>query len=115
VQLAGWETLRQRLPATMETAIFRVVQEALDNVREHARARRVQVHLERTAEQIRVTIGDDGKGFDRSRGAIPGRRLGLIAMRDRAESLNGNLQIFSEPGKGTRVVLTVPHRAPAAS
>ncbi|MBM3127067.1 MAG: sensor histidine kinase [Chloroflexi bacterium] len=113
IHLSGWDALSQRLPATMETAIFRVIQEALDNVRAHARASRVQVRVERTPEQIRVTIGDDGKGFDRSRGAPTGRRLGLLAMRDRAESLNGELQIFSEPGKGVQVVLTVPHRAPS--
>jgi two-component system sensor histidine kinase DegS len=115
VHLVGWDALRQRLPATMETAIFRVIQEALDNVREHARATRVQVRLERTAEQLRVTISDDGTGFAPARGAASGRRLGLIAMRDRAESLNGELQIFSDPGKGVRVVLSIPHRAPVAS
>jgi two-component system sensor histidine kinase DegS len=114
VQLDGWDALRQRLPATMETALFRVVQESLDNVREHARATRVLVRLERTAEHLRVTISDDGKGFDHAHSAPTGRRLGLIAMRDRAESLNGNLQIFSEPGKGVRVVLNIPQRAPTA-
>jgi signal transduction histidine kinase len=97
---------------TMEAAIFRIVQEALDNVREHARANRVQVRLERAAEQVAVIISDNGQGFDNSSGAIPGRRLGLIAMRDRAELLNGDLQIFTEPGKGVRVVLTVPLRTP---
>jgi len=115
IQLSGWDALAKRLPATMETAIFRIVQEALDNVREHAHASRVQVRLERTAEQVVVTISDNGQGFDNSSGAIPGRRLGLIAMRDRAELLNGNLQIFTEPGKGVRVVLTVPLRTPPLS
>ncbi|MEW5718122.1 MAG: sensor histidine kinase [Chloroflexota bacterium] len=115
VQLSGWDALTERLPATMEVAIFRIVQEALDNVREHARASRVQVNLERAADQIVATISDNGQGFDNSRGAAAGRRLGLIAMRDRAELLNGNLQIFTEPGKGVRVVLTVPLRTPPPS
>jgi len=108
VQLSGWDALAERLPATMEAAIFRVVQEALDNVRAHARASHAQVRLEYTAAQLSVTISDNGRGFDRSRGVVPGRRLGLVAMRDRAELLNGTCQIFSEPGKGVRVVLTVP-------
>jgi two-component system sensor histidine kinase DegS len=114
VQLVGWDAL-QRLPTTMETAIFRIVQEALDNVREHAHATRVLVRLERTAEQLRITISDDGTGFAPARGAALGRRLGLIAMRDRAELLNGDLQIFSDPGKGVRVALTIPQRAPVAA
>ncbi len=115
IQLSGWDALAERLPAIMEAAIFRIVQEALDNVREHARASRVRVQLERAAEQVIVTISDNGQGFDNSSGAAPGRRLGLIAMRDRAELLKGNLQIFTEPGKGVRVVLTVPLRTPPLS
>jgi two-component system sensor histidine kinase DegS len=115
VQLDGWDALAERLPATMEAAIFRIIQEALDNVREHARARHVNLHLTRSAEQIKVTLSDDGQGFDNSRGGVPGRRLGLVTMRDRTELLDGNLQIFTEPGKGVRVVLTVPLRTPLPS
>jgi two-component system sensor histidine kinase DegS len=115
VQLSGWDALHERLPTMMEAAIFRVVQEALDNVREHARTRRVEIGLARASEQIVVTISDEGQGFDMGRGAVPGRRLGLVTMRDRAELLDGNLQIFTAPGKGVRVVLTAPFRTPPPS
>jgi signal transduction histidine kinase len=111
-RLGGWNSLTERFPTTMETAIFRVVQEALDNVREHARADKAEINLERRNNQLIVTIVDNGQGFDPSRGGVSGRRLGIVAMRDRAEVLGGNLQIFSEPNKGVRVVLSAPLRAP---
>ena len=109
VELAGWEQLTTRLPAIAELAIFRIIQEALQNVRQHARATRVLVKLECPANQMIVTIEDNGHGFVTSGGA-PGRRLGLVMMQDRAELLGGNLQIFSTPGQGVRVVLTAPMR-----
>ncbi len=110
-QWIGWDALTERLPAMMEIAIFRIVQEALENVRAHSGARHVQVRFDRAPEQLTVTISDDGRGFEVTRGAAVGRRLGLVTMRDRAELLGGNLQIFSEPGHGVRVVLTAPLRA----
>lgn len=110
VILRGWEALTERFPATMEMAIFRVVQEALDNVREHAHARQVEVVLELALDRFTVTIADNGRGFDTTQPIAPSRRLGLVSMRDRAELLDGNLQIFSEPGHGVRVVLTAPMR-----
>ncbi len=108
IQLTGWDALTKRLPATMEVAVFRIVQEALENVRDHARATHATVTLEAEPEQLRVTIADDGQGFDATRGVTNGRRLGLVAMRDRAEALGGNLHIFTEPGRGVRVVLIAP-------
>jgi len=113
VTLHGWDALTERFPSTMEMAIFRIVQEALDNVREHAHARLVQVDLEMLPEQLTVTIIDNGKGFDTTQSVTPGRRLGLVAMRDRAELLGGNLQVFSQPGHGVRVVLTAPYKSNA--
>lgn len=110
VTLAGWDTLTERLPSTVETAVFRIIQEALENVREHSHANRVELRLQLTADRLEITINDDGKGFDTTRGIQPGRRLGLAAMRDRAESLGGSLQIFSKPGRGVRVLLTAPLR-----
>lgn len=110
VTLRGWENLDERLPATMELAIFRVVQEALDNVREHARASQVQVSLELSPDRLTVTVVDNGMGFDASQPVAPGRRLGMVTMRDRAELLGGNLQVFSQPGQGVQVVLAAPVR-----
>ena len=108
VTLQGWDALPGRFPATMEMAVFRVVQEALDNVREHARANLVRVGLDLSPDRFTVTIADNGSGFDASQPIAPSRRLGLVAMRDRAELLDGSLQVFSEPGHGVRVVLTAP-------
>ncbi len=108
VSLVGWDALTDRIPETLESAIFRIVQEALENVQEHAHASQAEVNLEYTSEQFTVTIADNGQGFDTTQGVTPGRRLGLVIMRDRAELLGGNLQIFSEPGHGVRVVLTAP-------
>jgi len=115
VQLSGWDALTERLPATMETAIFRIAQEALENVRDHSHASRVEVKLDYTPERLTVTISDNGHGFDVTQGIAIGRRLGLVAMRDRAELLGGNLQVFSAPGHGVRVMLTAPTRAPIST
>jgi DNA-binding NarL/FixJ family response regulator len=106
--LTGWAALTERIPETLEIALFRIIQEALDNVREHAHASQAEVKLDLTPEELVVTIADNGQGFDVSQGIVPGRRLGLVAMRDRADLLAGSLQIFSEPGRGARVVLTAP-------
>jgi two-component system sensor histidine kinase DegS len=107
--LNGWETLAERLPSTMEMAIFRIIQEALENVSAHAHASHVDINLNCTSEQMIVTVADNGRGFDTGNGPLPpGRRLGLVAMSDRAELLGGQLQLFSEPARGVRVVLTIP-------
>lgn len=110
VALRGWDALTERFPPTMEMAIFRIVQEALDNVREHSHAKHVESSLEFTQDHLTITISDNGNGFDTTQPIAPGRRLGLVAMRDRADLLGGNLQVFSEPGHGVRVVLTAPIR-----
>ena len=107
VELKGWEQLTERLPATAELAIFRIIQEAVENIREHAQAHRAQIVLEVQPTQLIITIADDGKGFVAS-DTPASRRLGFVAMRDRAELLGGNLQVFSDPGRGVRVVLTAP-------
>ena len=110
ITMRGWEGLTERLPATVEFAIFRILQEALENVREHSHANHAEVTLEQMGEQLQMTITDNGQGFapQNTRGE---RRLGLVAMRDRAELLGGNLQVFSEPGRGVRVVLSMPWHA----
>lgn len=107
VELSGWEQLTERLPATAELAIFRIIQEAVENIREHAQAQHAHVALDAQPDQLIITIADDGKGFTTSN-TPQGRRLGFVAMRDRAELLGGNLQVFSDPGRGMRVVLTAP-------
>jgi two-component system sensor histidine kinase DegS len=112
VELIGWERLTERLPGTVEMAIFRIIQESLDNTRNHSRASRAQVEFASSDSSMTVVIVDNGKGFA-TQSISPGRRLGLVMMQDRAELLEGNLQIFSEPGRGVRVVLTAPLHNPA--
>ncbi len=109
--LTGVDSFSERFPSTMEVAIFRIIQEALENVRSHAQATRAQIIVERAPGKITVVVEDNGRGFVTPNDApTPGRRLGLVAMTDRAELLNGQLQVFSEPAHGVRVVLTVPFR-----
>jgi two-component system sensor histidine kinase DegS len=112
VTLVGWQSLAERLPATMETAIFRIIQEALENIRTHAHATEAQIRLEISHEQLMLTIADNGQGFCANGGLAEKRRLGLVAMSDRAKLLGGQLQIFSQPARGVRVVLTVPLHDP---
>ena len=108
-----------RLSPQVETHVYRVVQEALNNVSKHAEARHVAVQLSREDPLIVVTISDDGKGFDlspRARARARARRhgLGLVGMRERAQIINGTVDIQSAPGKGTTVVLKVPETSSVA-
>ena len=115
VTLDGVNTFTERLPATVEMSIFRIAQEAFENVSQHAQARHIQLELKRSNDQIKIVITDNGKGFDTRQSKLPERRLGLVSMRDRADLLGGTLQVFSEPGHGVQVVLTAPLRSPVSS
>ena len=97
-----------RLDPEVETVLYRAVQEALNNVAKHARARHVEVRLERGASHASLTVIDDGVGFDPCpRGERP-RGLGLVGMRERASFLGGDISIASKPGEGTRIKVDVP-------
>jgi PAS domain S-box-containing protein len=102
----------ERLPKAVEIALFRVAQEALTNVRKHARARRVRIELRRwQQEEVRLEIRDYGRGFDPTAEPLesgPGERVGLAGMRERVGTLGGGLEIHSHAGAGTSVVATVP-------
>jgi PAS domain S-box-containing protein len=102
----------ERLPAMVESALFRVAQEALTNVRKHANTDRVGVALGSRADgTIRLEVRDWGAGFEPARvadGGGPGERVGLSSMRERIVLLGGNLVIESEPGEGTAVVAEAP-------
>jgi two-component system sensor histidine kinase DegS len=87
--------------------LFRITQEALTNVARHARARQVTVTLEELAHEVRLTIADDGTGFDFSEKSERRSAWGLISMRERAEAMGGRFQVKSAPGKGTRIMVTV--------
>lgn len=106
--LAG---LDQRLPLEVETALFRVIQEAVTNVAKHAEADTVLIQSLRHAGSLVIDIEDDGKGFDMAGAEKPvdsARGLGLLGMRERMELLGGSLEVDSAPGRGTRVVLRLP-------
>jgi len=98
-----------RLPLEVEAQLIRVVQEALTNVWRHARAHRAWVRFAVEGGRVHVVVEDDGVGFDWAAVvAADVRRFGLEAMRERAESIGGSLQIDSAPGRGTRVSLALP-------
>jgi signal transduction histidine kinase len=96
-----------RLPASVETALFRVVQEAMTNVVRHAHATHVDVLAERDGERILVMVEDDGVGFDTAE-VQDGEHFGLLGLRERADALGGALTLESTPGTGTTVVVEVP-------
>ncbi len=106
VELVGGS--QARLEPTIETGLFRIVQEALNNVVLHASATRVVVTVEMSATSVSATVADDGIGFDPEARAILSRRLGLTTMAERAEGLGGTLVITSVAGGGTTVTVTVP-------
>jgi signal transduction histidine kinase len=100
-----------RLPDAVETALYRVVQEALTNVLKHARASHVSVILQCSLVQAVVVIEDDGVGFDPELVAAPGTdagRLGLLGMRERVALIGGTLTIESTRGQGTTIIASLP-------
>jgi PAS domain S-box-containing protein len=94
----------------VELALFRIAQEALNNVARHAQARHVIVELQETGPQIVLTIEDDGVGFDREDDRAEKAGYGFITMRERAEAVGGTFEARSEQGKGTRITVKVPRR-----
>jgi signal transduction histidine kinase len=102
---------RERLPAPVETAIYRIVQEALNNAVLHGGAGlSVEVAVQRSADALRCLVVDDGMGFDvdAAGDAKERRGLGVLGMRERASSINGTLRIESSSGEGTTIEVCVP-------
>ncbi len=98
-----------RLPGYLETALYRIIQEALANVSKHAHANSVSVLIERRKNDVITVVEDDGQGFNFENDPS-GQHLGLLGMRERAELLNGTLKIESAPGKGTSIFVSIPIR-----
>ncbi|HNT76422.1 MAG TPA: sensor histidine kinase [Anaerolineae bacterium] len=94
------------LPPAVEQCLYRVAQEALENVTRHAAAQHVVIRLERAAERVVLTVQDDGQGFDPAT-ADTANHLGLRGMRERAEMVGGILAVESHPGQGTTVRLSI--------
>jgi signal transduction histidine kinase len=101
-----------RMAFAIETACFRIAQEAITNVERHAGARRVDLALRRAGAELELEIRDDGAGFDLGRAwsAARGTSVGLFAMRERAALAGGQLEILSEIGRGTTVRVRFPYR-----
>jgi two-component system sensor histidine kinase DegS len=114
--------LTERLPAPLEVALFRIVQEALTNVRKHARAKRVSIGLAKEDGKVVVSVQDDGVGFEKQtapprssgdlilRGGwrIPAGHFGLIGIQERVTQLGGRLDLTSAPGQGTTLRVEIP-------
>jgi|SRR5579863_545029 len=100
----------QRLPAPIETALYRIVHEALNNVVRHAQATRTRVRIERTDTGVLCSVVDDGVGFDPAQPSSAAHKagLGLVGIRERLHALGGTLEIKSGRGRGTEIRLAVP-------
>ena len=106
-----------RLAPEIEKVVYRVVREALVNVRKHAPESHVNVTLEPAGDLLRLTIVDDGPGFDENTplGYTNGTHYGLIGMRERVESVGGTWSLATAPAAGTRIEVTLPRRLQAAA
>ena len=97
-----------RLPPEIETALYRITQEALTNVIRHANAQTASVFIERREDKVLAIIDDDGVGFDPVQHSGQDGHLGLYGIRERAELLSGHLEIESQPDSGTSLYVEIP-------
>jgi signal transduction histidine kinase len=102
----------KRLPRKLETACFRISQEALTNVARHAEASQVRISLDRTEHEFRLNISDDGKGFDADAvfASASAESFGLHGIEERAFGVGGRIEIQSRPGQGTQLTAHFPLR-----
>jgi signal transduction histidine kinase len=98
------ENVSNNLPEEHRTCVYRIVQEALNNCSKHAYAKNVRIVVRQEPNHLRVSIEDDGKGFDASRV----RGLGLVGMNERVSQLGGVLKVESDPARGTRLRVDLP-------
>jgi signal transduction histidine kinase len=104
LQVEGVEVLSNE----QEHSLFRIIQEALNNIVKHASTDRATVDLEFRDGQIALQIWDKGKGFDPNSTPAGGKHLGLSSMRERVELMRGTIRINSHPGEGTRIMINIP-------
>ncbi|HLR66002.1 MAG TPA: PAS domain-containing protein [Virgibacillus sp.] len=98
-------SLTQRLRREEETAIYRIIQEAMTNTRKYAETSEIVITIRELDENVRVTIKDEGKGFDMDNVV---RSVGLFSMEERARAVGGEITISSNPGSGTTIILDIP-------
>ncbi|HUR97921.1 MAG TPA: PAS domain S-box protein [Pyrinomonadaceae bacterium] len=97
-----------RVAPEVETALYRIVQESLNNTRKHAMAQNVQLLMEKRDGAISLIIEDDGEGFDAEDEVLQNEGMGLTGMKERAAIIGGTMKIESTPGEGTSVYVRVP-------
>ena len=110
-----FSSLGTRLPPVTELHLFRIVQEAVNNIEKHAHAKAIKLQLRFEREAAVLKIQDDGCGFDSNPSKVGHKKwhgLGLTNMRERALSLGGNYEVKSVPNKGTTIIVRVPMRNP---
>jgi len=109
VRVEGDERM-ERVSQASEIALFRIAQEALNNVAKHAHAGRVDIRLEHSGTQLVMSVSDDGVGFDAVSSPASDRRpgLGMVTMRERTQAVGGRFEIETSPGSGAQVVVRVP-------
>ena len=108
VEIVGRE---RRLSSEVELALFRIVQEAVNNVRRHSEATKACIRVQFAPRKIRMDISDDGKGLklpERMHDFASIGKLGILGMHERTRLINGDLLLHSEEGKGTTITLDVP-------
>jgi signal transduction histidine kinase len=107
-----WRGSKSRLPPDVELALYRVAQEALSNVAKHSGAEKATLDVDRTANDVTISIRDSGKGFNREVAFVQddsGIGLGLFGMEERVSLVGGSLRIWSSPKRGTEVFAYVPN------
>jgi signal transduction histidine kinase len=110
-----FDETEERFPPAVEQTLFSVIQEALGNIRKHAKAKHVTVSLRNHEDKVEASVSDDGKGFDvkavqQDYAKRKSQSLGLVNMVERAQRIGGQFNIDSRPGRGTTVTITVPRR-----
>ena len=103
--------MEERLPDEIETVLFRIAQESINNISRHSNAKQVQIEIKRSDQEVTMRITDDGKGFEQN--GVPdapgnGHHLGLAGMRERAALAGGKVDISSVSGQGTAVFVIIP-------
>jgi signal transduction histidine kinase len=102
-----------RLPLVVEEALYRIGQEALHNIVKHANASNATIRMVREGGYLRLTVTDDGSGFDPD--SVPRGHLGLIGMRQRIELVGGELRVESRAGHGSTIEASVPVAADSSA
>jgi signal transduction histidine kinase len=111
---SNFETMgfEEKLSPQIETAFYRIVQEALNNIAKHAQADRVEISLVKRDSRIYASIQDNGKGFDLDRvlhPESPERGVGIVGIQERVSLLGGQMDIQSRPGFGTLIHIEIPY------